>query len=68
MIGKLLKEYLNDKGIKQTFLAQKTGMTDATISDICNRERKVDCVEYYKICKALDLPLGYFLDQIDTEQ
>ena len=38
-------------------------MTDHAISDICNKDRRIDCMEYYKICKALDLPLEYFLPE-----
>ena len=63
MVGARIKEYLVEKGIKQSFLAQKTGLTDHAISDICNKDRRIDCMEYYKICKALDLPLEYFLPE-----
>lgn len=62
MVGGRIKQYLVENGIKQTFLAEKTGMSNATISDICNGNRKIDCVEYYKICKALNVPLETFLE------
>jgi transcriptional regulator with XRE-family HTH domain len=62
MVGGRIKQYLAENGIKQTFLAEKTGMSNATISDICNGNRKIDCVEYYKICKALNVPLETFLE------
>lgn len=65
MVGARIKEYLKEKGIKQSFLAEKTGIAYSVISDICTRERKVDVIEYYKICKALELPLDYFLKGID---
>lgn len=65
MVGKKISEYLTENGIKQTFLAEKTGMTNSVMSDICNGKRKIDCVEYYKICKALNLPLEHFLDGIE---
>lgn len=61
MVGKKISEYLVANGIKQTFLADKTGMTSSVISDICNSKRKIDCIEYFKICKALNLPLEYFM-------
>ena len=64
MIGGEIKNYLAEKGIKQAFLVEKTGRTPSQISDICIHDRKVDCIEYYKICKALDLPLDYFLNKI----
>ena len=65
MIGAKIKSYLQERGIKQTFLAEKTGMTNSIISDICNNDRKVECVEYFKICKALNLPLEYFFNNLE---
>ena len=61
MVGAKIKEYLIQNGIKQTFLAEKTGLTDSIVSDICSKNRKIDCIEYYKICKALNVPLETFL-------
>lgn len=63
MVGKRIKEYLMSNGIKQTFIAEKTGLTPMVISDICNNGRKIDIVEYYKICKALNVPLETFLEE-----
>lgn len=63
MIGAKIKDYLQEHGIKQSFLAEKTGLTNSIVSDICINDRKIDCVEYYKICKALELPLEYFLEE-----
>lgn len=65
VIGKKIKIYLENKGIKQKFVADKTGLSESAMSDICNEKRKVDAVEYYLICKALQLPLDYFLEGIE---
>ena len=65
MIGKLIKEYLQDKGIKQNYVAEKAGITDNAMSDICNGKRDIGCIEYYKICKVLGVPLGYFLEGVE---
>lgn len=62
MVGKRIKEYLKSNGIKQKFLADKTGLTTMVISDICNNGRKIDIVEYYKICKALNVPMETFIE------
>ncbi len=64
-IGEKIKDYLEANGIKQTFLAKNAGLTDSTVSAICIRGRSIDCIEYYKICKALNLPLDYFLKDED---
>lgn len=68
MVGKKIKKYLDDNGIKQTFLAKKSGLTDSIVSDICIHDRKIDCVEYYKICNALNVPLEFFLTDIELDQ
>lgn len=60
--GKRIGKYLQEKGIKQAFLVNSTGMTASAISDICTGSRKsIDVVEYWKICKALAVPLETFL-------
>lgn len=65
MVGKKIKEYLNKNGIKQSFLAEKTGLSNSIISDICTKERRIDVLEYYKICKALNVSLDTFLEGED---
>ena len=65
MIGNLIKKYLQDKGIKQNFVAEKAGITENAMSDICNGKRDVECTEYYKICKVLGVPLEYFLEGVE---
>jgi len=54
---------LQDRGIKQAFLANTTGISASAISDICTGARKnLDVVEYKKICNALDVPYETFLE------
>lgn len=66
MIGAKIKEYLSENGIKQSFLAERTGLTPSQVSDICIHDRKIDCIEYYKICKALNVELEYFLKDMEV--
>lgn len=66
MVGARIKEYLQEHGIKQTFLAEKIDMTNSVVSDMLTGQRKISCVEYYKICTVLGLPLDTFLkDETD---
>lgn len=65
MVGKRISEYLTDNGIKQSFVAEKVGITKSQMSDICTKGRSIDCVTYYKICKTLNVPLEMFL--VDQE-
>ena len=62
MVGRRIKEYMASKGIKQTFVADQVGITNARLSEICNKGRSIDCETYYKICKALNVPLETFLE------
>jgi transcriptional regulator with XRE-family HTH domain len=62
-VGKRIGQYLQDRGIKQAFLANTTGISASAISDICTGARKnLDVVEYKKICNALDVPYETFLE------
>ena len=62
MVGKKIKQYLEEKGIKQAFLAEKIGVTTSQMNLVLNKGRKIDCVTYYKICRVLDVPLEYFME------
>lgn len=66
MVGNNIKEYLTENGIKQSFVAEKIGVSTSVMSDICNKDRTIDCVLYYKICKALNVPLEFFLKGVET--
>lgn len=63
MIGAKIKCYLNENGIKQSYVCKKANITPSQMSDICNKDRSIDCLLYFRICKALDLPLEYFLKE-----
>jgi transcriptional regulator with XRE-family HTH domain len=63
MVGIRIGKYLADNGIKQSFVAEKVGITSPQMSEICNKQGKnIDCVLYYKICKTLNVPLETFLE------
>lgn len=62
MVGERIKNYLTANGIKQAFVAERVGITRVRMSEICNKGRNIDCVTYYKICKALNVPLETFLE------
>ena len=67
-IGVKIGKYLKDRGITQSFLVRETGLTASAISDICSGSRKgIDCLEYYKICKALGVDLMTFIVDEESE-
>lgn len=65
MIGQRIKQYLEGNGIKQSFVAEKIGITKQKMAYICS-SKNVDCVTYYRICKALNVPLETFLDDLEA--
>lgn len=68
MVGKRIKEYLESNGIKQTFVAEKAGIGASQMSEILNKGRTIDCMTYYRICKALNVPLKTFLEGDPLEE
>lgn len=61
-VQKRIKAYLTEHGIKQGFLAEKLGVADSIISAMLNGNRNIDCIEYFEICRALDVPLETFFE------
>lgn len=55
-----IKQYLDERGIKQSFLGGKLRMSPSTINALLNGNRGISAEEYFQICDALNLPLDYF--------
>ena len=62
MVGIEIKKYLAEKGIKQTYLAQKIGMTDWALSGRLAGDIELRITEYFNICEVLGVPLEKFLN------
>ena len=63
MIRGLILDYLKEKGIKQVWLSEKTGISRQALSTTLNGERNLDIEEYTKICDALELEYDYFFNK-----
>ena len=63
MLGLKIKAYMDARGIKQTFLADKTDMGLIIVNAVLNGNRKIEAGEYYEICKALDKLLDFFFQE-----
>lgn len=61
-INRKLKQYLKDHGIKQVWLAQKTGIGKIALSQILSENRILTSEEFLKICEILKLNSEYFLE------
>ncbi len=61
--GTSIKQYLDDKGIKYSFLSEKADMPMNVLSPLLNDKRKIEVNEYLSICQALGVPLEKFLTE-----
>lgn len=59
--GQKIKAIMKQRGITQTWLAQKTGITEATLSRYVNGSRKPQADTAASIAEALDLSLDYLM-------
>lgn len=60
LIGIKVKKYLDENGIKYSYLSEKIGMPMNTLSLLLNGKRKMSVEEYFMICEVLELPVNTF--------
>ena len=69
MKGSDIKKYLEDNGIKQAFVSEKTGIPAPILNMMLNDNRKIEANEYMKICDAIGVPLEQFKPRLpDVEK
>lgn len=66
-INQMLNEYVTVNGIKQIYIAKKTGIDTNTISQILTGKRRILADEFLRICFALNLDPYYFRVAQSTE-
>lgn len=59
----MLTELRRDKGVTQEALAQSLGMPQSYVSKYELGERRLDLVETFQICRALDVDFVAFVQQ-----
>ena len=62
-INERLNEYVVKNGIKQIYIAQKTGLTPDIIRKILNCNRRILADEFLLICSALEIDPNIFRTQ-----
>lgn len=67
MVGQRIKTYLEENGIKKNFVAEKASIPNALLTAILAGTRKIEVMEYYRICTALKVDLMTFLTDEETE-
>lgn len=65
MLGRLIKQYIEENGIKQKKVADDSGMKPQTLNDVLNERRKIEATEYFNLCKALNVGLDYFAKKME---
>ena len=61
-VGEKIKIYLEERGIRQSYISKKTGISEQKMSMSLNGKRKLELEEYEFICGALSVPVGTFLE------
>ncbi len=64
MLGELIKNYLDENGIKYSFVAEEAGIPKNVFSSILNGKRKIVAEEYFTICFILKLDTSFFANQL----
>jgi len=64
MIAERIKDYVEEKGIKQIAIANATGMSKVAVSETLNGNRTLTAEELARICRFLEVPCERFFDQV----
>ena len=67
MVGKRIKAYLDDHGIKYTFLSEKASISGPILTAILSGNRKIELMEYVRMCNALQVDFMTFIADGETE-
>lgn len=67
-IGKRIKQAMKLKNMKQYELAEKTYITQTTISRYITGERTPDAINLKAICEALDVSADWLLEIRENQQ
>lgn len=62
MVWKVIANFIDKKGIKQSTLAQKTGLSQQAICNLLKGNRNIEIEEYIKICDVLEVSYDYFIE------
>lgn len=68
MKGSNIKKYLEENGIKQSFVSEKTGIPAPILNMMLNDNRKIEANEYMRICDVIGVPLDYFKPRLPEER
>ena len=65
VLGTRIKKYLDENGIKYSFVANELGLPVNVFSVMINGKRKISADEYVDICRVLRLSADYFAEKVN---
>lgn len=68
MKGSDIKKFLEENGIKQAFVSEKTGIPPSILNMMLNDNRKIEANEYMRICDAIGVPLDHFKPRLPSKE
>lgn len=63
MLAERIKQYMDEKGIKQTAVAHALDMGKASMNATLNGNRTLTAEEYVAICDFLEVPYSKFTEE-----
>jgi transcriptional regulator with XRE-family HTH domain len=63
IVAQNIKNFISERGIKQSFIAEKANIPSSAFSKMLAGEQTIDMVAYFRICKALDVPMEKFFEE-----
>ena len=67
VIAEQIRKYIEEKGIKQTAIANATGMSKVAVSETLNGNRTLTAEEMKRICMFLEVPCERFFENDSTK-
>lgn len=67
-VSSRIKKYLEDNGISQTFVADRSGIPVVKLNQSLNGNRKISIDEYAAICGALSVSVNKFITANDEDE
>lgn len=68
MLGRIIKDYINEKGLIQTRIAERAGIKRSRFNEILNGKRPMDADEYFRICDALEVEVDTFAKKLKQKR
>lgn len=68
MLGRIIKDYINEKGMIQKRIAERAGIQRSRFNDILNGKRPMEASEYFRICDALEVGVDTFAQKLKQAQ